>query len=325
MLNLNDLYVTVYIYPPDAVQAGHARGGKSELLVPQDVLQTYFADPELRKRLSRYAHERGKDSREYLSLGAGADPRDPWPAVVSYLQGELDKERRAQDLATQNRERAITEWLAKPDEEVIYWGWHRDAPRVTNPSEGDSDPRVRARVAALQPLLAAKLAEWEKYLEDEKEIEALKVAQEAAQEARREEARAQVRAWAMAQPDCPYVRAAKEDYDVHEAVIGWIATRLVASVGPGFECVLLKEGTSEWHHWGWEERGAPATTAFTALDEVKKAVAALARPDCVKVEVLRVQRVTHDGEGEDYEKFTAIAVTITCPGAKDRALIVPVE
>jgi hypothetical protein len=76
------------------------------------------------------------------------------------------------------------------------------------------------------------------------------------------------------------------------------------------------------------ERVAPRAAAVRLEKKLDSAQLMLIVPNCVLVEVSRVQRVTlrdADCGPDSPTKITAVLVTVSVPNAKDRILVFPAE
>lgn len=252
-------------------------------------------------------------------------PTVGWAAVLEairhYRQKELD-----------DREKAIVEALAKPDEKWLGESYGR--PALTIPGAWgttiDQDDRIKARVEALRPELERRQVDHDRQVaERDAQREADRERRAKADEERKaaeEKAIEEIKAWAEQQEEDALSRAAREDYAVTNAVLQYIAESLAGDLGGEVD----RQGSVRWKHWDFEERSAPTESAFSSWDEAKEAVEALDKPACVEVTLERIARVT-ETVGEEYdehvEHYTAVLVMVSAPveGANQRAVIVKVD
>jgi hypothetical protein len=270
------------------------------------------------------------DRHQVYSFGMPTAIGPVWPVLATAIRSAQLAEAEAEAAEAAKAEATIVAVLGKPDDEWIQphpsCGWELQIPGIHYMSAGARDERIVARVAALRPELERRRSERDAQLQIDK---AKRIAAAEAKEATRKAARESLRQWALASHDPALARAAKDGYDVADAIVGCVAQALADEV-----CgEVSKEGTAHWDRWDYEDRCAPSAEAFAAYDHTKQAIEALDKPAGVNVTLQRIARVTvdaiEDEDGEDGEDdiYTAIVIMLDAPstGCKDRAVIVRVD
>jgi hypothetical protein len=268
--------------------------------------------------------------RETFHLPTSAPPA--WPVIADAIRlarlaaEELEQQRAGEQAAK------IEAALGKPDDDWIQSGCYNE-PSICVPGFGGwmytpaavrDDPRVAARLEALRPEVERRCAERKQQREDD---QAKREAAQASAGLAKAAALESLRQWALASDDAALSRAARDGYDVANAIVGLVATDLASEV-----CGQVStEGTEYWSRWNFEKRAAPSAEAFEAYDHIRQAIAELAKPDGINVELHKIARVKVDAPDDDpdgeRECYTAIVVMVTAPdkGCKDRAVIVRVD
>ncbi len=300
-------------------------------------------------------------SRSLFTLATGQPPT--WPVIVEAIraarQTALDKQ--AAELA--ERERQIVVCLAEPDEKwfIESTDWRRPPVvksvsisipeyHVRGYSWGSQDPRIVARLAALQPELDRRRAVCDelnaKAKADHEAAEQRRIAAIEAAEQAKQNAIDDLTQWCIEHGPEHLKRGAKDEYDVTGGTVQWLceqlrdkfyeltheAKGLSKSAGPVpfGDVVIIRSGTKVWDRHSWEERKSPGTKAFEVFDAVAAAVETIEPPTSVKVDVERIMHVAvepPEDECDDTCKrtFTAIIVNVTHPAAAQRALVVEVK
>ena len=262
-------------------------------------------------------------------------PQATWDAIMTGVRTRMAAEAAEQARRAAEHDAAVAALLALPDDEWVgNWSLSDRAQRnfVSRVREMDGDSRIAARMAALRPLLAAVRAVDDEAARARADADAaerrVKANAEADAKAERDAAHAALRAWATTIPDL--ARAATDGYEIRGAVMDRIADAFVDAAGPPYSTTTtLREGANEYDRTSWEDRSAPSRQAFVRLDAVTAAAAAVAKPECVEIEVRRVQRVTvqradrDDCDDRDHERYTGIVAIVHTPLgiAKDRVVI----
>lgn len=214
-------------------------------------------------------------SKGYVSDYIHSD-RIPWDAPeLAALKSDLDREvaRRLRVTADEALVDMRSDPTVMPSESLTETYSNRVRDRLTDAERREVDDRKTA-------VLAAK---------------------KAASEAHVESARAQMRDWALAGragPDAQ--RAAEGGYDVTTAVIDSI------------EDALPEYDRKDWGRpdWEWSERKSPNSAALDLAEKITKALQEIEHPECISLEVTRVQRIEHNSK--DITR-TGVVVTMTCP------------
>lgn len=250
-------------------------------------------------------------------------PTVTWAAIVAVLRADIARVTTIATEEAERLERQIVTALAKPDAD---WFEYYNPPQFSRgvPRVAEKDPRVVARYEALRPELDRRIAA---YNADVAARAAAKEADTIAKDAARAAAVESIRAWALASDDEALARAARDGYEVTDAVLKRVAGGIASSLGGE----TSKEGTSHWGRWTFAERCAPSAEAFNAYDMAKAAIAALDKPEAVAVALESIARVTvapaPDDTDDEPEIYTGLVVFVTSPdtGTKDRAVLVNVE
>jgi hypothetical protein len=284
------------------------------------------------------------DLKHYTSvfaLPSGAPP--VWPTIAEAIkasrQAALDKQ--AAELT--EREARITEALAAPDEkwfsERSDWRYSVKNVYVTIPSYCShygwmqQDPRILARIDSLKPELERRQAvanEANEQRKAEREAAEQRKAQELAVAATaKQEAVENLTDWCEFNGPDHLKRAAKEDYDVVGGCVQWLTEQLRAQYSDPVHCTILRDNTKLWDRYDWSERKSPGPKAFEVLDAVNVAVAELAHPTSVTIEVERILLVEVEPPEDECDdpkrEFTAVVVNITHPAAARRCLVIEVK
>jgi hypothetical protein len=244
-----------------------------------------------------------------------------WDSVVSAMRARMAEQTAARAKQVADREAAVQEWLALPDDEVIdnyrrYW-------QVSVPSRLNDHPAVKARCATLQPEANRRNdADKERREAAKAEEDTEKAAKEAAKEAKRAAAEASFKAHALTTGGV-LARAASEDYDVTRAVTDAVVGDMTRALDEaGLSYVILRMGTKAWDRASWEDRPSPSARAFEVQDTCTGIVAKLAHPEGMDVDVSRVERVK---SSRDEDAYTAIRITLWGPCMTQHDVIVAAE
>lgn len=267
------------------------------------------------------------DSHEHEVFHLPTAVPPTWPVIAdaitaARLAAEVEAERTRVELTAK-----VDAALAAPDEAwftginlvVPGWGTLWNVPRAIR-----EEARIVARLEALRSEAERRKAEADAASAAD---QARREAERAAKEAARESALESAVQWALASEDPALSRAARDGYEITNAVLQRVADTLAAQLGGK----TSTEGTAHWRRWDFEERSAPSQVAFEAFDRAKAAIEQLDKPAGVSVELQRVARVTVEPADDDNygeaEFFTAIVVMVSVPGTgcKDRAVIVKVD
>jgi len=328
----------VYVSQEVALAAGSTRHGSAEYLLTDSDLAELGAE-------DRATLAASLDHRGDLHYGVRlASPEITWATVEPALRDSLARTRA--DLAKRRArdEQEIAKALAAPDEEWMH-GWSSDpgSKRVTweaasyvagvSLSGLKGDPRIKARLASLEPELTRRQREADAtWTRQQEEAKARRLATEEAEERRAEEAKrvraqahAELRAYAREVDHL--ARAAADGYEVHGAAVDNVAAEIAAL---DEDATVLVDGSPQYEAATWDERRAPRPEAFAVLDRVTKHVASVRYPACVTIDVSRVMRYTAPVEDDDGDwvagpRTTAIIVTVSSPVTKDRAVVFPAE
>jgi hypothetical protein len=333
---MNRITIKYSISRTVALTEGRAEFGESTYQPTDTALQVLSLDDR------KYLDTLNLD-RITFELPTGAPPT--WPNIVESIKVERQKaiDKAAAEHAEYERE--IVAVLSKPDEEWIseYNKYHdgifHKRVDLIIPSYHDrcswmqQDPRVVARVAALQPEFARRQIVANEQNEQAKArheaAEAAKIVEDEQAAAEKQAAIDELDVWCVANGPSPLQRAANEGYDVAGGCVQWIAEQLRGQMPDPVHCTIIRDNTKLWNRYEWNERKSPNSNAFDLLDAVKNAVAELPRPSSVLVQVERIMYVEVEPPEDCYDdskrEFTAVIVNVTHPAAARRCLVVEVK
>jgi hypothetical protein len=323
---MKTISLALHIPAADALARGSASYGDVDL--PLTAADVAIIPPEVRARLvplagqGAYGVGVGPDSSYSYRHVARLDV--PEPSVPAFLArlAEVDAESAATaaKLAAE-REGRILAALALPDEKWVgRGGFWRGNTRYSRPcvsvpllDADQDDPRVKARVAAVEAgLLADLLAASDRKIADAEKAEQERERERkiAAEQKKAAEAACRVALRTLAAPIPTFARAAVEGYPVERQVLDHLAEQLQDEVDSAAFDSVVSSKLCDLDRL--DVRAAPSPEAFALLDAAKAAVehANSALPAAVgRWALSKIVRV----EGEQDHPVTCVVARLETP------------
>lgn len=140
-------------------------------------------------------------------------------------------------------------------------------------------------------------------------------------ESRRTQCVEELRAFALGIP--ALARAARDGYDVSDAVVAHVADQ-VAARDP--EAFVLVEGSAMYQSSRCEDRKNPRLYAFEVLDRVSSHVSQVVTPPSLEILLQKIQRFTPPPVSRAKQApYTAIMVSVRSPCTRERRVVFRAE